>query len=175
MAIDKELSNLEVGKKKNRTVSKAEFDKSGYKTLRDFMNARKYDDATGRFIERAKPLTKRKDDMVLSAPTAREMEKGYTRMPTKRKVPTVSMQELADSKMDLNTFMNSHKYDGKKYIPRDIPLVKKTPNIKNIIDKYEADTVFEDDKPSLKKGGSVKPKSASSRGDGCAQRGRTRG
>lgn len=46
-------------KKKDPIVSKAEFDKSGFTNLRDFMNAKKYDEATGKFVDRAKALTRR--------------------------------------------------------------------------------------------------------------------
>jgi hypothetical protein len=46
-------------KKKDPIVSKAELDKSGFTNLRDFMNAKKYDEATGKFVDRAKALTRR--------------------------------------------------------------------------------------------------------------------
>jgi hypothetical protein len=46
-------------KKKDPIVSKAELDKSGFTNLRDFMNAKKYDEATGKFVKRAKALTRR--------------------------------------------------------------------------------------------------------------------
>jgi len=89
-------------KKKDPIVSKAELDKSGFTNLRDFMNAKQYDEATGKFVNRAKAKTRR---------------------------------------------------DGK-------PANAVPP------EHYSED---------YKKGGSVKSKSASSRGDGCAQRGKTRG
>jgi len=52
-------------KKKDPIVSKAELDKSGFTNLRDFMNAKKYDEATGKFVDRAKALTRRKDAKAL--------------------------------------------------------------------------------------------------------------
>jgi hypothetical protein len=90
-------------KKKDPIVSEKEFkefNKSGGKTLRDFMNAKQYDEATGKFVDRAKALTRRED-------------------------------KRSDAKASPVT--------------------------------YRAKT-----------GGSVKSKSASSRGDGIAQRGKTR-
>ena len=51
-------------KKKDPIVSEKEFkefNKSGGKTLRDFMNAKQYDEATGKFVDRAKALTRRED------------------------------------------------------------------------------------------------------------------
>jgi len=89
-------------KKKDPIVSKAELDKSGFTNLRDFMNAKKYDEATGKFVNRAKAKT---------------------------------------------------RMDGKP------------------ANAVPPEYYLED----YKKGGSVKSKSASSRGDGCAQRGKTRG
>jgi hypothetical protein len=88
-------------KKKDPIVSKAELDKSGFTNLRDFMNAKQYDEATGKFVNRANAKTRR---------------------------------------------------DGK-------PANAVSP------EHYSED---------YKKGGSVKSKSASSRGDGIAQRGKTR-
>ena len=46
-------------KKKDPIVSKAELDKSGFTNLRDFMNAKKYDEATGKFVNRANAKTRR--------------------------------------------------------------------------------------------------------------------
>jgi len=46
-------------KKKDPIVSKEEFDKSGFTNLRDFMNAKKYDEATGKWVNRQKALTRR--------------------------------------------------------------------------------------------------------------------
>ena len=149
---------------KNKSVSKEALDASGYKgDLRGYMNNYEYDDEAGEYVKRAVPLTKRKDDMVLSTPTAREMEKGYARIPTKKKVPIVSMQELVDSKMDLNTFMNAYKHDGKEWKLRDKPKMRQT----------MVDQIRREESGRHAKGGSVKS-SASKRGDGIAQRGKTR-
>ena len=97
-------------KKKDPIVSKAELDKSGFTNLRDFMN--NYENKDGKFVKRAKALTRRED---------------------KRSDTTVS------------------------------PAIQKQ--------MYQAE-----DREEYKKGGSVKSKSksASSRGDGIAQRGKTR-
>ena len=152
---------------KNKSVSKEALDASEYKgDLRGYMNNYEYDDEAGEYVKRAVPLTKRKDDMVLSTPTAREMEKGYARIPTKKKVPIVSMQELVDSKMDLNSFMNAYKHDGKEWKLRDKPKMRQT----------MVDQIRREESGRHAKGGSVKSKSksASSRGDGIAQRGKTR-
>ena len=46
-------------KGKDPIVSKAELDKSGFTNLRDFMNAKKYDEATGKFVNRANAKTRR--------------------------------------------------------------------------------------------------------------------
>ena len=82
------------------------------------------------------------------------------------KAPIVS-QKLLDSKgLNLNAFMNAYKHDGKEWKLRDKPLMRKT--MVDAIDREKSDRHA--------KGGSVKSKSksASSRGDGIAQRGKTR-
>jgi len=148
----------------NKSVSKEALDASEYKgDLRGYMNNYEYDDEAGEYVKRAVPLTKRKDDMVLPKRTATEAAKGYARTATKRKVPIVTQTDLDESQYDtLRDYMNNYKYDDAKgkYMPRAKAL---TPR---------------DDEPAegMKKGGSVKSKSksASSRGDGIAQRGKTR-
>ena len=68
-------------KKKDPIVSEKEFkefNKSGGKTLRDFMNAKQYDEATGKFVDRAKALTRRKDKRpdVKALPATYSAKKG---------------------------------------------------------------------------------------------------
>ena len=180
-------------KKKDPIVSEKEFkefNKSGGKTLRDFMNAKKYDEATGKFVDRAKPLT-RKKDTASSAPSKKEVDKsGYGTM---------------KDYMNNVPFSQQYKYDEKtkRFVERDKPLTKEeamkdgSPDIDKMYDddalvgspssKAEvykppkatsSETEFKTPKRNFKKGGSVKSKSksksASSRGDGIAQRGKTR-
>ena len=152
---------------KNKSVSKEALDASEYKgDLRGYMNNYEYDDEAGEYVKRAVPLTKRKDDMVLSKRTPTETAKGYARTPTKRKVPIVTQTDLDESEYGtLREYMNNYKYDDAKgkYMPRAEALTPRD-------DEPAADS------ESMKKGGSVKSKSksASSRGDGIAQRGKTR-
>ena len=157
----------------NKGVSKEALDASEYKgDLRGYMNNYKYDDAAGKFVKRAAPLTKRKDDMVLPERTAMETAKGYARIATKRKVPTVTQSDLDDSPYEtLRDYMNHYKYDDTKgkYVPRA--------KAKTRSDGLPPNAVVSDTTATpknYKKGGSVKSKSASSRGDGIAQRGKTR-
>tara|TARA_R110000868_G_scaffold113907_1_gene305659 strand:+ start:219 stop:689 length:471 start_codon:yes stop_codon:yes gene_type:complete len=151
---------------KNKSVSKEALDASGYKgDLRGYMNNYKYDDEAGEYVKRAVPLTKRKDDMVLSKRTPTETAKGYARIPTKRKVPIVTQADLDESKYGtLREYMNNYKYDDAKgkYMPRANALTRR--------EDKQSDAKASPVTYSAKKGGSV-----SSRGDGCAQRGKTRG
>jgi len=172
-------------KKKEPIVSKAEFDKSGYKTLRDFMNARKFSNAEGKFVDRAKALTKTNNTASPAPNDADRIAKQVSRSEdseakgndgpygskAKKKDPIVSKAELDKSGFtNLRDFMNAKKYDEAtgKFVNRA--------KAKTRMDGKPANAVppeyyLED----YKKGGSVKSKSASSRGDGCAQRGKTRG
>ena len=183
-------------KKKEPIVSEKEFkefNKSGDKTLRDFMNARKYSNAEGKFVERAKPLTRKKDtakkDTTSSTPSKEEFDKsGYGTM---------------EDYINNVPFSQQYKYDEKtkRFVERDKKLTEEeamkngSPDIDKMYDdealvggpslKAEvykppkanpSETEFKVPKRNFKKGGSVKSKSksASSRGDGIAQRGKTR-
>ena len=178
-------------KKKDPIVSEKEFkefNKSGDKTLRDFMNAKQYDTATGKFVDRAKPLT-RKKDTASSTPSKKELGKsGYG---------------TTEDYINNVPFSQQYKYDEKtkRFVERDKPLTRKeamengSPDIDKMYDddalvgspssKAEVykppkatpnEPEFKTPKRNFKKGGSVKSKSksASSRGDGIAQRGKTR-
>jgi len=169
-------------KKKEPIVSKAEFDKSGYKTLRDFMNARKYSNAEGKFVDRAKPLT-RKKDTASSAPSKEEFDKsGYTTMKDYMNNVPFSQQYKYDEKT--KRFVKRDKESTREEaIENGSPEYMKTKDVGTASEKAEvykppkatpSETEFKTPKRNFKKGGSVKS-SASKRGDGCATKGKTRG
>jgi len=173
-------------KKKEPIVSKAEFDKSGYKTLRDFMNARKYSNAEGKFVDRAKPLT-RKKDTTSSAPSKEEFDKsGYTTMKDYMNNVPFSQQYKYDEKTkrfvkrDKESTREEAMEDGSPDIGKmyDDDALVGSPSSKAEVYKppkaTPSETEFKTPKRNFKKGGSVKS-SASKRADGCATKGRTRG
>ena len=178
-------------KKKEPIVSEKEFkefNKSGDKTLRDFMNARKYSNAEGKFVERAKPLTRKKDtaspllpndtdasriakQINISEDSEAKGNDGPYGSSKKKKDPIISKAELDKSGFtNLRDFMNAKKYDEAtgKFVNRAKALTRRDGKPANAV--VSPTTANPKD---YKKGGSVKS-SASKRGDGIAQRGKTR-
>ena len=135
-------------KKKDPIVSKAELDKSGFTNLRDFMNAKQYDEATGKFVDR-------KGAPVKNSARIRdeELDMELTDKPKKEKKPKpVSGGRFKD-------------------VTSTMPLLSYS--LASPAERLEMSRRAAEDREEYKKGGSVKS-SASKRADGCAQRGKTR-
>jgi len=170
MAIDKELIEdraeppikLEAGNKRKPIVTKQELDDSKM-DLNTFMNSHEHDGKEWKLRDNPKM----RQTMVNQIRRSKQQEELGHSQPydskMKKKDPIVS-KELLDSKgLNLNSFMNAYKHDGKEWKLRDKPLMRKT----------MVDAIAREKSGRHAKGGSVKS-SASKRGDGIAQRGKTR-
>jgi hypothetical protein len=163
-------------KKKEPIVSKAELDKSGYKTLRDFMNAKQYDEATGKFVDRKGAPVKnsariRDEELDMELPDKPKKEK-KPKMANKFDKPPVSPRGVG----------GRFKFAPVPYHPfTDVShgdVTSTTPLVSYLLaspaERLEMKRRAAEDREEYKKGGSVKS-SASKRGDGCATKGKTRG
>jgi hypothetical protein len=165
---------------KNETVSKKELEDSGYVHLQDYLNAKRgLKRKDGRLVE-MRPGREGKDSELGVPMSAAESSAAMDRMAPKSLTRDVSMDaksgmqsaDMADAMRQ--GYADSPAPTGKR--TDDRPFAERylgRPSKEERAANREGVSKFIKDKLGFKKGGSVS--SASSRADGCAVKGKTRG
>ena len=152
---------------KKKVVTKEQLKKSGFTNLRDYMNAFKFDDDKGKYVERKKALVRKKD-------------KGK---PVDDDGPDLSKKIIKDPRSDrsnINPFDNpastQSNYVPPKSTKSDSSKVKGTTNVRTEDKKRGGNPVFGFKKGGVvSKGGSVRKAAKKKSIDGIAKKGKTKG
>ena len=148
---------------KKKVVTKEQLKKSGFTNLRDYMNAFKFDDAKGKYVERKKALTRKE---------VKPVDDG--------KVADGIIKDPRSDRSNINPFDNpastQSNYVPPKSTKSDSSKVKGTTNVRTEDKKRGGNPVFGFKKGGVvSKGGSVRKAAKKKSIDGIAKKGKTKG